>query len=163
FPPLNQALCFPEFKECPDTDGNLCNDACDVDTGECEGNAVKCDPTCETCNAETGACQPANIGNACDDFDECTPSSRCETINEIDRTFCVAGEATGPTPTPTGGPGGGCVGDCDDSGDVAINELIIGVNISLGTAQISQCLAFDTNDSGEVEINELIGGVNSSL
>src|SRR5262249_19516501 len=59
FPPLNQALCFPEFKECPDTDGNLCNDACDVDTGECEGNAVKCDPTCETCNAETGACQPA--------------------------------------------------------------------------------------------------------
>jgi hypothetical protein len=163
FAPLNQALCVPDVKDCPDTDGNLCNDACDFNTGECEGNAIKCDPNCETCNTATGACQPANLGNACDDGNECSPSSRCETIDQIGRTFCLPGEATGPTPTPTVVPGGDCVGDCDDSGEVAINELILGVNISLGSAQISQCLAFDSNDSGAVEINELIGGVNASL
>jgi hypothetical protein len=58
---------------------------------------------------------------------------------------------------------GECVGDCDDSGNVAINELILGVNISLGSAELSRCTAFDRNDSDGVEINELIGGVNASL
>jgi hypothetical protein len=32
-----------------------------------------------------------------------------------------------------------CVGDCNGNGSVAINELILGVNIALGNAQISLC------------------------
>lgn len=36
-----------------------------------------------------------------------------------------------------------CVGDCDGSGAVIINELILGVNIALGTADVSVCTAFD--------------------
>ncbi len=65
-----------------------------------------------------------------------------------------------PTPRPTAGP---CVGDCDGNGEVAINELIQGVNIALGQASVGQCRSFDTNGNGAVEINELIAGVNSAL
>jgi len=168
------ALCLPDVKVCPDTDGNRCNDACDFETGQCEtANSVVCDPRCEACNPSTGACSPAHLGEACDDFDDCSTESSCHTIADIQRTFCLAGAATVPTPTSTAGTGptptrtigtpGACVGDCDGSGSVAINELVLGVNISLGTAEISRCTSFDRNDSGNVEVNELVGAVNASL
>lgn len=61
-------------------------------------------------------------------------------------------------------PGGTtCVGDCNGDGAVVINELITGVNISLGSRPISACPAFDNNDNGQVEISELIRAVNNSL
>jgi len=36
-----------------------------------------------------------------------------------------------------------CVGDCDGSGAVSINELIRGVNIALGVTTVGVCPAFD--------------------
>ena len=67
--------------------------------------------------------------------------------------------------TVTVEPGGGpmCEGDCNGDNMVAINELIIGVNIALGNAPVGDCPSFDQNDSGQVEINELIGAVNNAL
>ena len=62
-----------------------------------------------------------------------------------------------PTPVPA------CVGDCDGNGTVAINELITGVNIALGSQPVTVCPAFDADDSGSVAINELITGVNNAL
>ena len=56
-----------------------------------------------------------------------------------------------------------CVGDCNGDGEVAINELIVGVNISLETAAVTACPAFDTNGDGGVTVNELIQGVNAAL
>lgn len=56
-----------------------------------------------------------------------------------------------------------CVGDCDADGRVAINELIIGVNIALGNSATAQCAAFDTDSSGAVGISELVQAVNSAL
>lgn len=56
-----------------------------------------------------------------------------------------------------------CVGDCNDNGQVAINELIIGVNIALGTAPLDDCPAFDADGGETVTIAELIGAVNSAL
>ena len=56
-----------------------------------------------------------------------------------------------------------CAGDCDGSESVGVNELIIGVNIALGNADIGTCLAFDRDGSGDVSIGELIAGVNASL
>lgn len=67
-----------------------------------------------------------------------------------------------PTVTRTFGPVP-CVGDCNDSGSVTVNELVVGVNIALGSASIDACLAFDTNDDGTVTVNELIAGVNAAL
>ncbi len=56
-----------------------------------------------------------------------------------------------------------CVGDCTGDETVAINELITCVNIALGNADVSSCLACDANDDGEVTINELITAVNNAL
>jgi cysteine-rich repeat protein len=55
-----------------------------------------------------------------------------------------------------------CVGDCDGDGTVAINELILGVSIALGTQPGSACAAFQ-NDSGMVDISQLVKGVNNAL
>ena len=64
-----------------------------------------------------------------------------------------------PTPTPTPG----CVGDCDGSGEVTVDELIKGVNIALGNLPLAACSSFDTDHSGDVTINELIVAVNNAL
>jgi plastocyanin len=56
-----------------------------------------------------------------------------------------------------------CVGDCDAGGSVAINELLLGVNIALSRAPIDSCAALDTDGDDRVAINELIAAVNSAL
>ena len=56
-----------------------------------------------------------------------------------------------------------CVGDCNGDGSVTINELIIGVNIALGSASIEECESYDVNGDGEVTVNELITAVNNAL
>jgi hypothetical protein len=56
-----------------------------------------------------------------------------------------------------------CPGDCDGSANVAINELIQGVNITLGRSPLSGCAEFDLDDGGTVTVNELIAAVRSSL
>ncbi len=56
-----------------------------------------------------------------------------------------------------------CVGDCGHDGAVTVEELVIGVNIALGIAQIEACEPFDTDDSHTVTVEELIKGVNAAL
>ena len=56
-----------------------------------------------------------------------------------------------------------CGGDCNGDGTVAINELITGVNIALGSAAVSTCGSFDVNGNDGVEINELVLAVNAAL
>jgi hypothetical protein len=65
-----------------------------------------------------------------------------------------------PTSTPTQGR---CVGDCDNSGRVQVNELVTGVNIALDRAELDACPQFDNNASSSIEVNELVLGVNSLL
>jgi hypothetical protein len=64
------------------------------------------------------------------------------------------------TPTVTGP---GCVGDCDGLGSVLVNELVFGVNIALGTADVAGCLNFDRDRSGTVTIEELVAAVRNAL
>jgi hypothetical protein len=56
-----------------------------------------------------------------------------------------------------------CVGDCDTNGTVAVNELVLGVNIAVGTRAVEDCPAFDPDRSSTVLVNELIQGVNNAL
>ncbi|HSP99998.1 MAG TPA: VCBS repeat-containing protein [Candidatus Dormibacteraeota bacterium] len=56
-----------------------------------------------------------------------------------------------------------CPGDCNDSGMVAIDELIRGVNIALGDLELTACAAMDVGADGAVSIAELIAAVNAAL
>ena len=184
----NTSVCIPRLKSCPDTDSDPCTDNCNFATGKCEREATKCDPQCEVCDASNGVCKPANIGAACDDANPCTPASRCEapTAEGMTRGLCLLGvplvdtpTATPPAATPTSAatptesappntstptaapPVFG--GDCNGDHQVAVNELVLGVSITLGSAPASRCAAFDANGDGMVLVNELIGGVRALL
>ena len=68
------------------------------------------------------------------------------------------------TPTPTATPpAAACAGDCDADGTVAVNEIVTGVTIALGSAPADTCNALDSDGDGQVAINELIAAVQSAL
>jgi hypothetical protein len=84
---------------------------------------------------------------------------------------------TAPTATPTVGPSetptdiaptltptvaGPCVGDCNATGTVTIDDLMNLVNTALGETPLT-CTAGDENGDGVIEINEIITAVNNSL
>ena len=56
-----------------------------------------------------------------------------------------------------------CGGDCDRSGAVAVDDLVRGVNIALGSAASEECPSMDGDDSGDVTINELLVAVRHLL
>ena len=55
------------------------------------------------------------------------------------------------------------VGDCDQSDDVTVDEIITGVNIGLGTADRSTCEEADGNRDYQVTVDEVITCVNAAL
>lgn len=65
----------------------------------------------------------------------------------------------------SGGPSApfGCFGDCDASGAVTVNDIIVGVNIALGNEVVSACSPFDTNDDEMVTVDELLAAVAKAL
>ena len=56
-----------------------------------------------------------------------------------------------------------CAGDCDHNGQVAIFELLRGVNILLGNDALSVCQTFDSDRRGDVNVNEIVQAVSSAL
>jgi hypothetical protein len=56
-----------------------------------------------------------------------------------------------------------CVGDCDADDTVAINELLVGVNIAIGRNAAPTCPVFDADDDGRVAVSELVQAVNNAL
>jgi hypothetical protein len=56
-----------------------------------------------------------------------------------------------------------CLGDCNADGTVRIGELVVGVNIGLGTASLETCADLDIDHSGNLTIDELIGAVGNAL
>jgi hypothetical protein len=57
-----------------------------------------------------------------------------------------------------------CLGDCDGNGEVAVTELIVMVNIALGTVPCcATCEAADPNHTGEVLVTQIVSAVNNAL
>jgi hypothetical protein len=56
-----------------------------------------------------------------------------------------------------------CLGDCDGSGEVTVNEIITMVNILLGSQPLQNCPVGDRNGDGEITVEEIIAAVNSLL
>src|SRR5262249_6583356 len=102
---IHTAICFPHERDCEDTDGDPCTDVCNPATGQCERDAPKCVPFCETCERKTGQCMPTNIGQSCTEgADVCSPVNHCQAFQLSDGTqrgLCRPGPATVPTATAT--------------------------------------------------------------
>lgn len=58
---------------------------------------------------------------------------------------------------------GACTGDCDRNRIVSIDELLRGVNASLGATTAALCEPFDANRDDRVTIDELVAGVGFAL
>ena len=56
-----------------------------------------------------------------------------------------------------------CPGDCNNDGEVTIEEIIRGVNIALELSSLSTCSSFDLDGNGAVTVDEIIRGVNAAL
>jgi len=56
-----------------------------------------------------------------------------------------------------------CRGDCDDSGDVTIDEIVYAVSVVLGSAPLTACMSLDDSADGMVDVAELLTAVNRSL
>ena len=56
-----------------------------------------------------------------------------------------------------------CPGDCSGDLKVTVDELIVGVNIALGTTNPQVCSAMDRGGNGAVEVDELITAINATL
>ena len=59
--------------------------------------------------------------------------------------------------------GSSCIGDCDLSGDVTVNEIITMVNIGLGSVGVENCRAGDGNGDDAVTVDEIVTAVNIAL
>jgi hypothetical protein len=64
------------------------------------------------------------------------------------------------TPTPVIVP---CVGDCSGDHSVTVDELLAMVNIALGNANVSTCLAGDANHDNKITVDEILTAVNNAL
>src|SRR5262245_6229570 len=51
-----------------------------------------------------------------------------------------------------------CTADCDDGGDVTIDELLRAIRIALGGAAVVSCAVADRNADGAVTTDELVAG-----
>jgi len=63
---------------------------------------------------------------------------------------------------PVAGSAQMCVGDCSGTKIVRINDLILGVDIALGSQPLSVCPAF-ANSQGRVDVGQLVKAVENSL
>jgi hypothetical protein len=174
--------CTPSTPACDPTFTGVCQggpnatQCCDVTTN-C-ANGVPCVGTQKVClggNSKAASCLrddqcPGSLcqstGKFCSggDFDgfSCVDDADCNNLNGSPGGSCLSAGQPTPTPTPTPTPGG-CTGDCDGSGDVTVNELIIMVNIALGSSPLSTCPIGDADGSGDITVNEIIIAVTNAL
>jgi hypothetical protein len=60
-------------------------------------------------------------------------------------------------------PGRSCPGDCDFSGSITVDELVLGINLALGDATLAWCVGFDASGEGQVSVDELVTNINFAL
>ncbi|MBI4516957.1 MAG: hypothetical protein HY699_14195 [Deltaproteobacteria bacterium] len=169
-------ICNPENGNCmhyvESCDGDC--SSCNSETGECDGPPKSDDTDCSyndctgNYRCRSGLCQSSGepvdtpTRTATSAVATATATTAAELTATPTRTPTPTATATVGTPaaTPTLGP---CIGDCGDDGEVTVDELVKGVNIALGTAELSGCPGFDTDDDGEVTVDELVKAVNAAL
>lgn len=64
------------------------------------------------------------------------------------------------TPTPTPIP---CLADCNGGGEVTIDEVLLLVNVALGSGDLAACAAGDANADGQITVDEILAAVGNVL
>ena len=153
--------------------GNECRDGAICLTGRaCVGgsNAGASCPLGNEC-AGGGACLASDGAPKLHVYHCAPPPTATATITPTDTVTPTAagttpaGTATSSASPPSAtatSPPKACVGDCDGSGGVTIDELILGVDIALGSVAVTSCPAFDPGD-GAVHVTELVTAVGNAL
>jgi hypothetical protein len=87
-----------------------------------------------------------------------------------DGAACSPLEIAGGLPHPERCAGAPCIaferpaaGDCNGDLTVTVDELVTGINVSLGATEVQACAHFDIDTNGRVSIDELVTGVNALL
>jgi hypothetical protein len=61
------------------------------------------------------------------------------------------------------GAGAQCIGDCNNDDAVAVDDLLVMVNVAQGAADVSACPKGDADGSNDITIDEILLAVNSAL
>ena len=85
--------------------------------------------------------------------------------NQVVGTPIAVGHNPRAITIPAGQPAGAaCIGDCDAGGTVTVNEIIVMVNMALGTTPCcATCAAADPHNTGQVIVTQIITAVNNAL
>ena len=155
------------------------------DTGG--GTAVSCDGCSAFCQNENCDDGLVCTVDACDPTIGCThlqrelPPTPCFEPGQLSPTPTSTASVTPsrtqtptvtptPTITPTGTPSPDpsptpttkCTGDCDNSGQVTVDELVRGVDMLLGVT-VQACPSFDIDRNGQVSVDELLAAIRFAL
>lgn len=76
-------------------------------------------------------------------------------------TTTLAATAT-PTPLPTS-PSAACAGDCSGDDAVTVDEVVLMVQIALGSISLAACPAGDPSGDGDITVDEILSAVNHAL
>lgn len=87
-----------------------------------------------------------------------TPTSSATATPSSSPTTPAVARSTATPTTPAA-----CVGDCDRSGQVTVDEIVRMVNIALQALPVSRCVAGDQDGDGSVTIEELVRAVANLL
>jgi DNA-binding beta-propeller fold protein YncE len=113
----------------------------DPETGECESVLPQGDRCGQDAECSTDFC----VDGVCCQVASCPAEESCQRFSGV----CA--------------PPGNCVGDCNGNGEVAIGELVTGINIASDILPLEACPSFDASDDGLVTIDEIMTGVNDGL
>lgn len=139
-----------------------------------------------TCTNSTLTLQPGNSSVVFDitvtaaagiTIQNCATVTSQNDANAANNTACYTVGIAGITPTRTSTPTATrtptptrtprfppqCVGDCNTSGAVTVDEILTTVNIALGNADISTCRSGDANGDGRITVDEILSAVNNVL
>jgi mono/diheme cytochrome c family protein len=60
-------------------------------------------------------------------------------------------------------PPAACVGDCGETTQVTVDDILTMVNIALGNANVTSCSAGDANSDDQITVDEILAAVSNAL
>lgn len=119
-------------------------------------------PTATPTNTETPTPTPTDTATATPTETDTPTATPTPTETPTSTSTATATATPTVTETPTATPIR-CVGDCDGSGQVGIDELVRAVNIALGAQPVTNCIPADRDRNGRVTVDELVAAVNNAV